>query len=293
MKNYYFLVLNAIKEISFEYKKTFFANLPKDCELETDKEFTDLFKYITKQNLSLDSYDEIKKDAESIIKDCEDNFVNIISYDNDYYPNNLRLIDHSPFILFHQGSKEALTKKMIALVGRRDPSESGQKMMKWFAEECVKNNYVVVSGLAKGSDMYAHQGALDANGITVGVLPIGLPHITPSSNSKLATDITKNGGCLLSVHPPKKKRPFPSDYTDRNGIITAISTGVFVLEANDRGGSLNAFDWAIAQKKHVACFFPKDFKKLAPGNKKMKKLGAQTLTTYKDVEKFFTILSSK
>lgn len=286
MDNYFYVLLNLLETISVAEKHIIVTELEK-YSIETENEFIELIELTKKEKLFIDN-DTLRR-AEAILKDCDDQFVHIINYNNQYYPNELKKIESAPLLLFMQGHKQALITKQIALVGRRNPSIRAQNVMIGMALECVKRGFGVVSGLAKGSDMYAHQATLDAKGITIGVLPIGLPHITPASNKILAENILKNSGALISIYPPDKKRPYNSDYTDRNRIITGLSSAVFVLEANEKGGSMNAYSWAKEQLKPTSCYFPYKKEDQVDGNIFMVKDGVLSITTKNDVEKFFSM----
>ena len=90
-------------------------------------------------------------------------------------------------------------KNKLAIIGSRDASDYAKSISKKIGNVANENNVVVVSGLAKGCDEYAHKGSLN-NGGTIAILPSGLKNIYPSTNKALAKDIIDNGGCLVTEY---------------------------------------------------------------------------------------------
>jgi len=103
------------------------------------------------------------------------------------YPEKLNNIYSSPARLYLVGDESILNKPSVAIIGCRDASDYGKKVAFNFAYELAKEGFVVISGLARGIDTYAHLGAVKAGGKTIAVLGSGLKHIYPSENKKLCT----------------------------------------------------------------------------------------------------------
>ena len=142
-----------------------------------------------------------------------------------------------PLALYVKGEASALSKPMVALVGTRRPSEYGLRMAQRLASGLVDAGWGVVSGLALGIDAESHRGALDANGVTVGVIGSGLDVFYPEENIPLARDMVKNGGAVASEFPfgrPPDRETFPI----RNHVVAALAHGVVAVEAPSRSGTL-------------------------------------------------------
>lgn len=116
----------------------------------------------------------------------------------------------------------------------------------------AKENYSIISGLAIGCDTYAHQGCLDANGMTVAVLSSGLNTIYPIKNIELAERIVDNNGCLLSEYPIGVAS-FKNNFVERDRIESGLSLGTIVIEANIKSGSMHTANFTLKQKRALAC----------------------------------------
>lgn len=160
----------------------------------------------------------------------------ITMYDKKY-PKILAELPDCPAILYIKGDVSALNKVGLAVVGSRKYTLYGKKVAYDLAKKCAEAGLVIVSGLALGIDAWAHQGALDAGGLTVGVLGCGLDNIYPISNFQLGKSILENGGAIISEFPigtPPMKQNFPA----RNRIIAGLSQGTLVIEAQESSGAL-------------------------------------------------------
>lgn len=165
------------------------------------------------------------------------------------YPVLLRQIADPPPALFVRGKPGALSATQLAVVGSRKPTAGGRRIAREFACALALNGITVTSGLAIGIDSAAHHGALDANSPTVAVLGNGLDTIYPPVNLYLADRICEHGA-LVSEWPPGT-RPLPAYFPRRNRIISGLSTGVLVVEAALRSGSLITARLAMEQGREV------------------------------------------
>ena len=107
----------------------------------------------------------------------------------------------------------------------------------------AKKNIIIVSGLARGIDTYAHLGTLKAKGKTIAVVAHGLNMIYPKENYNLAKMILSYGGAIVSEHPIDVK-PIPENFPKRNRIISGLSVGTIVVEAKEKSGSLITANFA-------------------------------------------------
>ena len=157
----------------------------------------------------------------------------ILGCDGDF-PRLLAVLDSPPPLIWIWGEATILKRRSIAIVGARSASTAGRRFARDLARGLGEAGYVVVSGLARGIDAAAHQGALDAG--TVAVLAGGVDDVYPPEHSDLAASIRENG-CLVSERPPGLTARAP-DFPRRNRIISGLSLGVVVVEAEMKSGSL-------------------------------------------------------
>jgi DNA processing protein len=168
---------------------------------------------------------------------------------DDRYPPLLRTIADPPPVLWARGDLAALTRPAVAIVGSRAATAYALEVAARLAGELAARGVLVVSGLARGADGAAHRGCLDAGGATVAVLGSGPDVIYPSEHRELAANICKDG-TLVSEHGPGVP-PLPEHFPLRNRLISGISLGVVVVEANEKSGSLITARYALEQGRDV------------------------------------------
>lgn len=212
----------------------------------------------------------------------EKNNARMIALEDEDYPVLLREIHDSPLVLYIQGNAHALTQAQIAMVGSRHPSVTGKELAHQFAKEFAAAGLVITSGLALGIDAASHEGALAGLGKTIAVLGTGLKYIYPKNHQKLANDIIKNEGALISEFPldtPPKATNFPM----RNRIISGLSLGVLVIEAAIRSGSLITARSALEQNREVFAIPGSIHNPMARGCHQLIRQGAKLVETAQDV----------
>ncbi len=148
--------------------------------------------------------------------------------------------------LWYSGSLEALKKPCVAIVGTRAATAYGRRVARTFARDLAAAGCCVVSGLALGIDASAHEGALDAEMPTAGVLGSGLAQFFPARNVQLAQRMIASGGAVISPFPPDWVAQ-PHQFLQRNGIVAALADAVVVIEAPARSGALNTASWAAGR----------------------------------------------
>lgn len=166
------------------------------------------------------------------------------------YPLLLREIAGAPLAIFIAGNVQQLDKVQLAMVGSRHHSDYGKRYGYQFAKELAAKGLVITSGLAIGIDRICHQGALDANGVTLAVLGSGHLHLAPRSHYWLAQSIIAEGGAIISEFLPTTPA-LPVYFPRRNRIISGLSRGVFVVEAAEKSGSLITARYALEQGKEI------------------------------------------
>lgn len=168
---------------------------------------------------------------------------------DDDYPVILRQIHDPPPVLFYLGQWGNGDDRGFGIVGSRKATVYGQKVAHRFGRELAEAGFVIVSGMARGVDSYAHRGCLEAGGRTIAVLGSGLDVVYPRENRKLAEQITETGILLTEFVPGTA--PLPHNFPARNRIIAGLSLGILVVEAGAKSGALITADFALEQGKDV------------------------------------------
>ena len=215
------------------------------------------------------------------IKYMKESNINIININEREYPQVLKGIYDPPISLYVKGNIEKLNNKNIGIVGCRECTTYGKKSAEYFAYNLSKQNINIVSGLAKGIDSYAHLGSLNT-GNTIAVLGNGLDIIYPKENLELANEIIKRGGTIISEYPCGTK-PDKMKFPARNRIISGISSGIIVIEAKEKSGTLITVDFALEQGRDVFVV-PGNINSInSVGTNDLIKQGARLVTTYEDI----------
>jgi len=173
----------------------------------------------------------------------------IIDLHSDLYPQRLKEIYDSPVMIYVKGHVSCLNDIQISIVGSRQQTPSGRKMASILSGGLAQVGVTITSGLALGVDTTAHEACITHGGNTVAVLGCGIDRIYPLANRKLFSDIIENG-CLISEFPlgvPPKSQNFPI----RNRLISGLSSGLVVVEAALRSGSLITSRLALEQGREV------------------------------------------
>ena len=176
-------------------------------------------------------------DWEGELKSAKRFGVTIVTPADEGYPKQLLAAPGRPLALYVSGDVSALGKPSIALVGTRRATPYGKAVANRLAFDLAKAGWSVVSGLALGIDAESHRGALDAGGLTVGVLGSGLDRFYPEQNRELAREMAKKGGAVVSEFPfgrPPDRETFPI----RNHVVAALARGIVAVEAPLRSGTL-------------------------------------------------------
>jgi len=153
------------------------------------------------------------------------------------YPPRLLQTADPPLLLFVDGDVDRLSMRSLAIVGARNPTVQGVENARAFAAELGRAGLGIVSGLARGIDTAAHEGALLGQAPTLAVLGAGPDEPYPTRNAPLAARIVAAGGAVISEYAPGTP-PLKENFPRRNRIIAGLSLGTLVVEAALRSGSL-------------------------------------------------------
>jgi DNA processing protein len=208
--------------------------------------------------------------------------VDLITTADASYPPLLRRIGGAPLLLFVRGDADALWMPQLAIVGSRQGTAGGLATARDFAATFVARGFAVTSGLAAGIDAAAHQGALDAHGLTIAVLGTGLDKVYPARHADLARAIVAGRGALVSEFPPRtpaRRENFPR----RNRIISGLSLGTLVVEASLGSGSLITARVAVDQGREVFAIPGSIHNPLSKGCHQLIRDGAKLVETAQEV----------
>lgn len=223
-----------------------------------------------------------RQNIEIFEKYINSNNIKIITIQDEEYPVNLKNIYDKPIILFAKGNLNLLNNKSVSIVGCRNCSLYGKNVAKKLAYALAKNNFTIISGLAKGIDKNAHIGALEASGNTIAVIGNGLDNVYPYENKELAEQIVKNNGLIITEYIVGTK-PEKMNFPARNRIISALSQGIIVVEAKEKSGALITVDFGLEQGKEIFAV-PGNINSInSKGTNELIKQGANIITSHEDV----------
>ncbi|MBU1127068.1 MAG: DNA-processing protein DprA, partial [Patescibacteria group bacterium] len=165
-----------------------------------------------------------------------ENKVDCYFLDSSNYPKGLKNIDDPPFVIYCRGKMLKKDQKALAIVGSRRATFYGKSVAETFSTALVKNGFTIVSGLAYGIDTISHKAALLAGGRTIAVLGSSIDCLYPSENKALSEEICQSGAIIseYSLNVPPLQHHFPR----RNRIVSGLSRGVIVVEAEEVSGAL-------------------------------------------------------
>jgi len=195
------------------------------------------------------------------------------------YPLALSALDDAPPVLSYIGDPSLMNKSCIAMVGARNASLNGKKFSEKLARELGAASQIIVSGLARGIDTAAHNGALETG--TIAVVAGGIDVVYPPENQKLYDAIKDKG--LVLAESPLAQQPFAQSFPRRNRIVSGISAAVVVVEATMRSGSLITARLAGEQGRDVFSVPGHPLDPRAAGPNHLIREGAQLIRSAEDV----------
>ena len=178
--------------------------------------------------------------------------IQTINIEDKNYPELLKKISNAPKVLYYRGVLPTNQENCFAIVGTRRPSLYGQQATIEITGQLADANATIVSCMAPCIDTFAHKACVEKGKRTIAVLGTGLDEksIYPQQNVQLSRDIMSTGGCLISEYPPETPG-YPSNFSQRNRIVSGLSLGVLVVEAKEKSGSLITAQYAKVQKKQL------------------------------------------
>jgi DNA processing protein len=252
----------------------------KDALMEADGIGRELAGAILSQRDTVDWQGELQR--------AEKAGVRLITQIDGEYPKALLEIHDPPLALYVQGSLESRDKHAIAIVGTRRATHYGLDCAGLLATQLVQAGFTIVSGLAEGIDTAAHQAALKARGRTLAVIGSGLDRLYPPSNKELAKAIVEHGAVIseFSFGREPDKTTFPI----RNRIVSGLSMGVLVVEADIKSGAMITAHQALDQGRSVFAVPGRIDNAASRGTNELIKNGAKLVSDANDVLREYEFL---
>ena len=210
--------------------------------------------------------------------------INRIRPDEHIFTQRLASIANPPKSLCFMGTLPTSGAPVVAIVGSRKPSTYGREVTEQLAGDLATAGCIIVSGLALGIDGIAQKAALEAGGTVIGVIPNELPDISPQTNYKLAMNIIKNGGAILSEWKKGDGKVVNRwSFLERNRLVSGLADAVIITEAAERSGTLNTAAHALSQGRDVFAVPGNITSPLSAGCNALLKQGAYPVTEAKDI----------
>ena len=282
MQNKYLLAFNAHPKIGSKTLKKIIYAFDEKVELAWSASQSELEKKLEQKVVDLVIEARRDYDPDKEVEKLQKLDIGYITMYDKAYPPLLLETPDCPVVLYLKGDVSCLKLANIGVVGSRKYSNYGKVMAEKFSKDCVKSGLAVGSGLALGIDAIAHRAALDAGGITIGVLGCGLDQIYPISNVNLAREIIQNNGAIISEFPPGTP-PYKQNFPLRNRIIAGLSVGVLVIEAAEKSGALITAYEAVDYNREVFVI-PGDInRETSKGSNTLIQSGAKLVTCIDDI----------
>lgn len=218
--------------------------------------------------------------AEKEIEECKRFGAKMVMYGTPDYPSLLLNIPDPPPVITIRGNQHLWRNKtIIAMVGARNASAGGCQLAQKIAKDLGEKNILVVSGLARGIDTFAHKGALSTG--TVAVIAGGIDNIYPPENESLYQMIFEQGAVISEQ--PFGGIPFAGSFPGRNRIIAGMSVGTLVVEAAPKSGSLITARFALENNREVFAVPGSPLDPRSKGCNQLIKQGAMMVESASDI----------
>lgn len=217
-----------------------------------------------------------------VLRFCQENGVGILIYGDEHYPHALRALKDPPAVLYWRGELPDFSRRLsIAMVGKRSMSAYGMQTAYKIAYELAAAGAVVVSGMALGIDGVSACGAVTGGGRTVAILGSGIDVVYPRQHAGLMEAILAHGAVMTEFAPgtPPSGRHFPI----RNRLISGLSQGTLVVEADEGSGAMITARHAIMQGRDVYAIPGNIGNRNAAGTNQLIRDGAEVVLCARDI----------
>jgi DNA processing protein len=229
------------------------------------------------QPLPSEAQDHIAKELEAV----QDGRFSILTLADSRYPARLKTITDPPPVLWCTGRLQDRDDHALAVIGSRKGSHMGRTFTRQLSGDLAALGFTIVSGLARGIDAAAHEGALASSGRTLAVLGCGIDRLYPPEHGPLRHRIEQQGAVLSEF--PMGTPPHSYHFPQRNRVISGLSLGVIVTEATSRSGSLITARMALEQNREVFAVPGNVTNALACGPHRLIKDGAKLVEHPSDI----------
>lgn len=221
-------------------------------------------------------------EAKTIREYCYQNKIGLLTPDSEYYPERLRKIKNKPILLYFRGKLPDFNNRLcITTVGTRRMTDYGKQSAYTIIFDLTKCGAVIISGMARGIDGMCHRAAIDAGGQTVAVLGCGINRVYPREHESLMNEIIENGAVITEFKPSTPPSGF--NFPLRNRIMSGLSQGTFVIEADKKSGAMITARSAIYQGRDIFALPGKIGEINSSGTNSLIQQGAIMVTTAHDI----------
>lgn len=209
--------------------------------------------------------------------------ISVLSIQHKDYPQRLRHCQDGPLVLYFKGDANLNPQKSISIVGSRKATIRSKQFCEKLIEELAQHQPTIISGLAFGVDICAHQAAIEMDLPTLAVMGMPLNTIYPPPHRKYAERILENGGWISDYH--SNAPMIPSNFAERNRIVAGMSDATVVIESGRKGGSMITAGLAVDYNRDVFAVPGRPDDELSAGcNHLIKSQQAALIDSAKDIE---------
>lgn len=246
-----YLFLQSINERINLFKKFEILNLKAEKKDRKTKTYLNLLKFFEEKK-----YLKYEKNIVEIEKNCIENNIKMLFFEEEKFPIKLKNIFNPPIMLYYKGKFED-KRNILTIAGNREIGKYGKTIVNKVVELFSKKNYVILSGLALGTDTEAHISALNNNLKTFAILGQGISSkIYPNKNLNLSKKILENDGCLISEIEPFKN-PNKDYFLRRNRLQAGLADKIFIGAIKENGGgTLTTISYALKYNKKIYIWNP-------------------------------------
>lgn len=234
------------------------------------------------ENQIKNSFTHKLNEVKSIKEYCLLNNIGLLTPDNEYYPERLRKIKDKPVLLYYRGILPDFNNRLcITTVGTRRMTDYGKQSAYTITYDLAKCGTVIISGMALGVDGMCHRAAIDAGGQTVAVLGCGINRVYPPEHDFLMNEIIACGAVITEFKPSTPPAGF--NFPLRNRIMSGLSQGTFIIEADKKSGAMITARTAIFQGRDIFALPGKVGEMNSSGTNSLIQQGAKMVTTALDI----------
>ncbi len=221
---------------------------------------------------------------DQLLEELHKKNIKVTKIEDDIYPKILKEIHSPPQLIYYKGKLRKEKEDNLSVVGSRKYTNYGQRVIENIIGGLVVNGLNIVSGMALGIDSIAHENCLKTKGRTIAVLGSGIDDesIYPRQNKYLAEKIIASEGALISEFCPGTL-PLPHHFPQRNRIVSGLSLGTLVVEAEEKSGSLITARCAVEQNREVFAVPGSIFSPNSKGTNQLIKIGAHPISNSKEI----------